>query len=129
MEAQPTLVTKIFSIVPIAVCDAKYCFNLLDVEGFGRDSDTGILSESSFGQAFEYRPEGLNLAQPNLFKNYMSLYVLVGDDIFSLQSYLMKPPTGKYHDEESWVYNYRLSRARRTIENGVLTAKWSDGKC
>ena len=114
------------SIVLMAVCDAKYCFTLIDVGGFGRDNDAGILSESSFGQAFEHGQEDLNLPQPNLFKNHMLPYVLVGDDIFPLRSYLMKPFPGKYLDEESQVYNYRLSRARRTIENafGVLAAKW-----
>ena len=38
----------------------------------------------------------------------------------------MKPYPGKHLDEAQRVYNYRLSRARRTVENafGILTTKW-----
>ncbi|CAB4007448.1 Hypothetical predicted protein [Paramuricea clavata] len=53
-------------------------------------------------------------------------YVLVGDDIFPLKEWLMKPYLGKNLTEPERVFNYRLSRARRTIENafGIPAAKW-----
>ena len=48
------------SIVLLAVCDAKYCFNLVDVGSYGRKNDAAILSESVFGKLFEGGPSGLN---------------------------------------------------------------------
>ena len=38
----------------------------------------------------------------------------------------MKPYGGKYLPEESLVYDYRVSKARRTIENAfrILSEKW-----
>lgn len=51
---------------------------------------------------------------------------MVGDDIFPLKPWLLKPYAGKNLTEPQRVFNYRLSRARRTIENvfGILSAKW-----
>ena len=114
------------SIVLMAVCDANYCFTLIDVGGYGRDNDAGILSETAFGNALENNPSILNLPKPSLVKSKVLPYVLVGDDIFPLKPYLMKPFPGKRLTEENRVFNYRLSRARRTIENafGILAAKW-----
>ena len=55
-------------------------------------------------------------------------YVFVTDDAFALSNNIMKPYTGK---KPGWssperIFNYRLSRARRIIENvfGVLSSKF-----
>ena len=52
--------------------------------------------------------------------------VFVGDEIFGLQQNFLKPYSRKYTDQQSKVFNYRLSRARTTIERafGRLTSKW-----
>ena len=52
-------------------------------------------------------------------------YFLVGDEIFPLKTWLMRPYPGSL-DNEHRISNYRLSRARRTIGNafGILCACW-----
>lgn len=114
------------SIVLLATCDAKYCFTLIDIGAYGRENDAGVLTDSAFGQAFESDAVHLNLPQPVKVGTRCLPYVLVGDDIFPLKEWLMKPYPGKNLTEPERVFNYRLSRARRTIENafGILAAKW-----
>lgn len=54
-------------------------------------------------------------------------YVLVGDEAFHLTDFLLRPYPGKGGlTHEKNIYNYRLSRARRTIENtfGILVSQW-----
>lgn len=53
-------------------------------------------------------------------------FVFVADDAFSLSENMMKPYSTNNLTQEQRVFNYRLSRARRTIENvfGILSTKW-----
>nr|CAI5854844.1 unnamed protein product [Callosobruchus analis] len=94
-----------FSIVLMAVCDANYCFTFADAGIQGRILGGGAFRETTFFKKLE---PGRQVMQP---------YVILGDDAFALSEHLMKPFPGLQLDKDSRIYNYRLSRARRVIEN------------
>ena len=52
-------------------------------------------------------------------------YFLLGDEIFRLKAWLLRPYSGNLTDSQK-VFNYRLSKSRRTIENtfGILASRW-----
>ena len=37
----------------MAICDANYCFTLVDIGELGRDNDAAIFGQSEMGKAFE----------------------------------------------------------------------------
>ena len=43
MVALQNICKKFHSMVLMAVCDANYCFTIIDVGGFERDNDASIL--------------------------------------------------------------------------------------
>lgn len=117
-----------FSMVLLAICDARYCFSYIDVGEYGSNNDSDILKNSKMGQKFEYNmldiPEAKFLPESELEVPHF----LVGDEIFPLKNWLMRLHSGKaLINEERKFFNYRLSRARRTIENtfGILVARFS----
>ncbi|XP_018376368.1 PREDICTED: uncharacterized protein LOC108769724 [Trachymyrmex cornetzi] len=90
-------------------------------------SDGGIFRESQLGQHLEAGQ--MNIPQPDSFYRGGPLlpYCIVGDEAFPLKSYLLRPFFGKDNlSAEQCIYNYRLSRARRVIENcfGILVSQW-----
>uniref|UniRef100_A0A1X7U5X5 DDE Tnp4 domain-containing protein n=1 Tax=Amphimedon queenslandica TaxID=400682 RepID=A0A1X7U5X5_AMPQE len=48
-------------------------------------------------------------------------YMIVADDAFSLKEYLQKPYSQIGLTKEKQIFNYRLSRARRIVENAFGT--------
>ena len=115
-----------FSIVLLAVCDAKYCFTAIDVGQYGSNNDAGVLSNSAMGMMIADNKINFPKGRTIQGCGYESLpYFLVGDEIFPLKEWMMRPYPGKLDENEN-IFNYRLSRARRVIENsfGILRARW-----
>ena len=116
-----------FSIVLMAVCDASYNFTLVDIGQYGSPNDSSVLNNSEMGKAFE--DGSMSLPQPEHLPGCglpQLPFYLVGDKIFALKPWLLQPYPGKNIKEEESIFNYRLSRARRVIENcfGILVARW-----
>lgn len=71
----------------------------------------------------------LNIPEPTMLNgtNTTMPYFFVGDNIFALHKHLMKPYAKSEHlTKEQQIYNYRISRARITIECtfGILVNRW-----
>lgn len=114
-----------FSIVLQAVADANYKLLCIDVGGYGKQSDGGTFASSTLYQQLEngsLLPEEKKL--PN--SEVVLPHVLLGDDGYPLKSYLMKPYSKRNLSREEEIFNYRLSRCRRTVECsfGIMAAKW-----
>lgn len=111
----------------MAISDANYCFLMLNIGAEGRRSDGGVFRNSDIGIRFANK--NMDLPEPTQVEvNGPRLpYVLVADDAFALTSYMMRPfPRSKNLDLRKKVFNYRLSRARRVVENafGLLASRW-----
>lgn len=118
---------KTFSIVLMAVCDHEYKFTLVDVGAFGSDCDAGVLSKSLFGRALYDRTLDITHEVKKLPGCDVELpYFVVADEAFQLHKNVMRPYSGRCLSDDKSMFNYRLSRARRTIENafGILASRW-----
>lgn len=111
----------------MAICDAQYRFLCVDIGKPGSESDGGVFSRSEMGRQFENNIMNLPGPQPLTHGGQNVPYVLVGDEAFPLKPYLMRPyPRVAGLDYPKKVFNYRLSRARRVVENafGILANRW-----
>ncbi|XP_030844777.1 putative nuclease HARBI1 [Strongylocentrotus purpuratus] len=100
--------------------DAQYKFMYVDIGHTGSGSDAGVFNESPFKAAIE--AVKLNLPEADQPLEYFH----VGEDAFALKTWLMKPLPLRNMTHQQRVYNYRLSRARRVVENafGLLAARF-----
>lgn len=115
------------SIILLAMCDAQYCFTIIDCGAAGRESDGGVFSRSAFGKRYIENNLDFPASNATLPGTHISVpFMCVADAAFPLRTNLMKPFGGKSLSRKQMVFNYRLSRCRRTIENafGILAARW-----
>lgn len=106
-----------FSVVLLALVDAHCRFLFVDIGAYGRTSDGGVYNNSSLAQCLE--ANALNIPQATTIPptNEQYPYVIVADDAFALKPYILKPYAQRNQTPEQRIFNYRLSRARRTVEN------------
>ncbi|XP_033098280.1 protein ALP1-like [Anneissia japonica] len=90
----------------------------------GHENDASIFGRSALSKRME--AGSLNVPPPADVCGVKLPHVILGDAIFPLRSWLMKPFSENNQTFEKRVYDYRLSRARRCIENafGVMAARW-----
>ena len=115
-----------YSMVLMAVVDANYRFLYINVGATGAGSDGGVFAKTRLRQQLEEDTLGLPGAEPITADGPEVPYFLVGDEAFPLKTWLMKPVPRRNLTFNERIYNYRISRARRVVENafGILANKW-----
>ena len=117
-----------FSINLMALVDAHYRFIFVDIGQYGSNADGPVFQKSEFGTL--YMKGQLNVPGPKYLPKARYLgampHVIVADEAFPLCPTIMRPfPRGRNAarmPRPHQVFNYHLSRARRTVENafGIL---------
>ena len=115
-----------YSIVLMALVDANYKFLYIDVGATGSCSDGGTFQDCGFYRALNEDKLGLPADDPLPNDTEPMPYSIVADDAFALRTWLMKPYPNRKLTHGSRIFNYRLSRARRVVENafGILSNRF-----
>ena len=82
-------------MVLLAACKADYCLTVFDFSSYGSNNDCGVLSNSLMGEGLE--PNTFNIPEEEPLDGCKStplFYFLLGDDIFLLKKWLIKPYPG-----------------------------------
>ncbi|XP_069608213.1 uncharacterized protein [Ranitomeya imitator] len=112
-----------FSVIVMALVNANYEFVSVSVGINGRLSDGGVLELTDFGDRLKENKLAL---PPNSDTTENMNFVFVGDEAFPLHPNLLKPFSQKTLTPERRIFNYRLSRARRVVENafGIMANRF-----
>ena len=115
-----------FSIILLALVDGDYKFLWADVGANGSASDCAVFNQCVLKKSIENRKIGFPDPESLPHDDKNMPYFLVGDDAFPLKAWMMKPFAHRNQTHEEAVFNYRLSRARRIVENcfGILVYRW-----
>uniref|UniRef100_A0A1A7WNN8 DDE Tnp4 domain-containing protein n=1 Tax=Iconisemion striatum TaxID=60296 RepID=A0A1A7WNN8_9TELE len=111
-----------FSVILMAVVDANYkC-----VYASAGTSDAGVFAHSDLREAMDTGtlnvPPDATLPGTDATMPFM----LIGDEAYPLRPDLMKPYPSRNLNQNQRIFNYRLSRARRVVENafGILANRF-----
>ncbi|KAM0736898.1 putative nuclease HARBI1 [Formica fusca] len=114
------------SIILLALVDACYRFLYINVGHNGRMHDASVFRESPLSERLYSGALKLPLPCPLPGSDQNVPYVIVADDAFPLKENIMKPYPERNMTRDKRIYNYRLSRARRVVENafGILANRF-----
>ena len=85
-----------YSIVLLAICDCNYCFTSFDLGQYESNNDSCIFANSKMKEIIEEKR--LSIPLPSTFKSFdfdPLPYFFVGNEIFPLKTWLMRPYPGK----------------------------------
>lgn len=118
---------KYYSTVLLGLVDYEYKFIAIDAGSFGKECDGGIFSDSTLGKRLNNYTLAIPPDEPLYEGGSKVPYVIVGDEGFPMKRFLLRPfPRQGQLDVEKRIYNYRLCRCRRIVENafGILAQRW-----
>ena len=120
---------KFYSVVLLALVDADYKFIWADIGGRGSASDAQLWNMSELKESLEDDAINvLNIPPPAPLPHDTETvpYFILADDAFALTPSLMKPYSHRNLAPEERIFNYRLSRGRRVVENafGILSNRF-----
>lgn len=110
----------------MAMADADYKFTYINIGFNGRISDGGVFNRCSLSKQLEDGTLKIPPPRPLPGRHKQVPFVIVADDAFAMRPYIMKPYAFRSMNAVQRIYNYRLSRARRIIENvfGIASARF-----
>ena len=122
-----------FSIVLLAIASGDYRFVTVDIGRYGSNSDSGLLNSTNFFKQLNSR--NLNIPPsamlPNDPNGVAVPHFFTGDEAFPLHRDLLWPFPRNQLSNEAKIYNYRLCRGRRVVENafGILAQRCHIYQC
>ena len=113
----------------MVLVDANYKFTCINIGDYGSNADGSVFKNCEFGKAFI--SGDLDVPDPQSLPNYNDSgpvpFCFVGDEAFPLWADLMRPFPRKDRGipDDELIFNSRLSRACRTVENafGILAQR------
>ncbi len=117
---------KFHSIVLMALVDADYKFIWIDLGANGSASDAQIFNSSELCECIESGDIGLPADVPLPNDDIPTQFFIIDNDAFPLCTWLMKPFSQRHMEMDEFIFNYRLSCARRVSENafGIMANHW-----
>eukprot|EP00745_Piridium_sociabile_P032818 TRINITY_DN55823_c0_g1_i1.p1 TRINITY_DN55823_c0_g1~~TRINITY_DN55823_c0_g1_i1.p1 ORF type:complete len:536 (+),score=138.50 TRINITY_DN55823_c0_g1_i1:400-2007(+) len=118
-----------FSVNMLALADAEYKFLWAELGGSGCMSDSQMFLLCDLREAFEEgnveRPAPCPLTDDPEDTTDIPFF-MVSDDAFALKDYCLKPFSRHSMSPRERIFNYRLSRSRRVVENafGLLANRF-----
>ncbi|XP_067648012.1 uncharacterized protein [Eurosta solidaginis] len=105
-----------YSVVLLALLDAKYRFMYIHCGSPGRCNDSSIFERSSLKRELQ---ECALLDEMSWYHGRTKIPVhIISDSAFRLSQYVMKPyPYNIENSAAQKLFNYRLSKCRRVVEN------------
>ena len=114
----------------MALVDADYKFLWMDVGFDGSNNDASIYNGSELKEVHENPNNPFHLPEDKLLPgdDVPVPYFITGNNVFGINKTLMNPFSIRNIDCHERIFNCRLSRARRLVENafGILAHKFRD---
>jgi len=88
---------KLFSLILMAICDSNYCFRIIDVGSYGKESECNVFKSSTFGKklysgSLHFPPDQCLPGDDN---GVPQPFILVADEAFALNKNLLRPFPGR----------------------------------